>query len=250
MTSSKLMIRKWSLYTLSFSGYELTPQPIATMDEVRPPNYSWHNYPYQEDVQNAYRRLASFVESEGPFDAVWGFSQGGAMAALLLLMHQKSHPGDHNWPFKMAVFTSTFLPYRLDSGSITWDVTEKNQLQGLYQPGEFDASGGKQDIDWTQDARTMLDYHMIKRVQEQLDFPVRLLLKYRSQDVPAKLTLPSVHVRGVKDPYFFVDDAVSELFDPETVSKMTHRGGHHFPRFSDELVRFAELIIETASTLT
>lgn len=250
MNSSKLMIRKLPLAAVSPSGHELTSQSIATMDQVRPPNHSWYNYPYPEDVQNAYRRLASFVDSEGPFDGVWGFSQGGAMAALLLLMHQKANPGGHNWPFKMAIFTSTFLPYRIDSGSITWDLTEKDQLQASYQPGEFDASGGKQDVDWTQDARTILDYLMIKRVQEDFDFPVRLLLKYLPKDVPDKLDLPSVHVRGLKDPYFFVDDAVSELFDSETAKRMTHRGGHHFPRFSDELVHLAELIIETASTIT
>ena len=250
MKSSKLMFRKFGSRRSVLFGYGLNLHPIATMDQVPPPNYSWHNFPYPEDVQNAYRRLLSYVESEGPFDAVWGFSQGGAMAALLLLMHQTSNPGAHDWPFKMAIFNSTFLPYRIDSGSITWDLTEKGQLQATYRPGEFDASDGKRDVDWVQDSRTLLDYHMIKRVQEQLDFPVRLLLKYRPQDVTDKLTLPSVHIRGIKDPYFFVDDAVSQLFDTETAMKMVHRGGHHFPRYSDELVQFAELIIETVSTLT
>lgn len=148
----------------------------------------------------------------------------------------------------MVIYNSTFLPYYLDSGSITWDVNEKEQLYGTYEPGAFDASFGRKDTDWKQNQRTGWDYLVLKRMQTELSFPVRLLLKYMPQDVPEKLNVPSVHVRGVKDHYFFVDDAVSELFDPTTAKKMTHRGGHHFPRFQDELIRFAELIIETAAS--
>lgn len=173
------------------------------------------------------------------------------MATLLLLEHQRANPGTHDWPFKMIIYNSTFLPYRLDSGSITWEKTGKGQLQATYQPGEFDASFGKENIDWKQDERAVYDYQVLqsKRVQDEGPFPVDLLLKYRPQDVPDKLTVPSVHVRGVKDDYFFVDDSVYELFDPATAKKMTHRGGHHFPRFPDELVHFAELIVETAGSL-
>ncbi|KAJ5287129.1 hypothetical protein N7478_002815 [Penicillium angulare] len=220
---------------------------IPTMDQIPPPNYSWHNYPYPQDVHNAHERIVSFVESEGPFDGIWGFSQGGAMAALMLLMHQKLNPDGQDWPFKMAIFNSAFLPYRLDSGLITWDVKQKDELQGTYEPGEFDASGGR-EVDWMKDPHTTLDYLMIKRVQQDFKFPAQLLLKYQPEDVPENLTIPSVHVWGVKDEYFFVDDSLSKMFGPDA-SKMTHRGGHHFPRFPDELVHFAELIIETASTL-
>lgn len=217
------------------------------MDQIPPPNFSWHNYPFPEDVEAAYKRLKAFIDVEGPFDGIWGFSQGGSLAALLLLIHQELNPGYSNWPFKMALFTSTFLPYRLDSGVITWDLTENDQLQATYQPGAFDASEGRKDIDWTQDPRTILDWGLMRRVQEQFDFPARLLLKYRPQDISEKIDLPSVHVRGLKDPYFFVDDGVSELFDPNTTSKMTHRGGHDFPGYPDEIVHLAELIIETAA---
>lgn len=151
----------------------------------------------------------------------------------------------------MIIYNSAFLPYRLDSGSVTWDKAEKGQLQAIYHPGEFDATFGKKDIDWKQDERAVYDYQVLtsKRVQDEGPFPVNLLLKYRPQDVPDKLTVPSVHVRGVKDDYFFVDDSVYELFDSTTAKKMTHRGAHHFPRFPDELVHFAELIVETAASI-
>ncbi|KAM0517320.1 hypothetical protein ACHAPE_004850 [Trichoderma viride] len=233
------------------AGMEPSKLVLPNLDQVPLPNSCWWNYPFSEDIQNALDRLVSFIDSEGPFDGLWGFSQGAAMATLLLLEHQRANPGTHDWPFKMIIYNSTFLPYRLDSGSITWEKTGKGQLQATYQPGEFDASFGKEDIDWKQDERAIYDYQVLqsKRVQDEGPFPVNLLLKYRPQDVSDKLTVPSVHVRGVKDDYFFVDDSVSELFDPTTAKKMKHRGGHHFPRFPDELVHFAELIVETAASL-
>jgi hypothetical protein len=249
MEPSKLVFRKSFLNAYSLFGHELTPQYLANLDQVPSPNYCWYDYASPEDVQNALNRLISFIDSEGPFDGLWGFSQGAAMATLLLLEHQKANPGAHDWPFKMIIYNSTFLPYRLDSGSVTWERTEKDQLQATYQPGEFDASFGKKDANWKQDERTVWDYQVLKRMQDEGPPLCQLLLKYRSQDVPDKLTVPSVHVRGVKDDYVFVDDSVSELFDPTTAKKMTHRGGHHFPRFPDELVHFAELIIETAASL-
>ena len=169
------------------------------------------------------------------------------MAAFLLLLHQ-AEIGDTSYPFKMAIFTSAFLPHRFDSGLITWDLMEGSQLIPTYKPGEYDPSGGK-EIDWTTDAHSSIEYDMIKAAKDKMTFPVQFLLKYRPSDIQKKIALPSVHVRGVKDHYHFVDDSISELFDPETSRKMSHRGGHHFPRSSEEIVHFAELIIETVCTL-
>ncbi|KAK2678808.1 Serine hydrolase FSH [Fusarium oxysporum f. sp. vasinfectum] len=203
--------------------------------------------PYPEDIEEAYERLAAYVESEGPFDGVWGFSQGGSMAALLLLMHQAEHP-DTPYPFKMAIFTSAFLPHSFDNGVISWDLTEKNTLEPTYLPGRIDVSHGKK-LDWKKDLHTSIEYNMINAVKDELDFPVDLLLRWRPSDIPEKIPVPSVHVRGLKDHYSFVDESVYELFDPEMARKMTHRGGHNFPRYNEELVHFAELIIETVVSL-
>ncbi|KAH8738437.1 serine hydrolase FSH [Ilyonectria robusta] len=234
-------------YEFLEAGMEPSELMLPTLSQVPEPNYSWYNFPYPEDVERAYERLTSFIEAEGPFDGVWGFSQGGSMAALLLLMHQAENGGT-SYPFKLAIFTSAFLPHRFDSGFITWDLTEKNQPTPTYEPGVYDASRGE-DVDWTRDPHTSIEYDMIKAVQDKMTFPVQFLPKYRPSGIQKKIALPSVHVRGVKDHYEFVDDSVWELFDPETSRKMTHRGGHHFPRFSEELVDFAELIIETVCTL-
>ncbi|EWY99975.1 hypothetical protein FOYG_03900 [Fusarium oxysporum NRRL 32931] len=234
-------------YEFLEAGMEPTDLMLPNLKQVPKPNYSWYNFPYPEDVEEAYERLAAYVESEGPFDGVWGFSQGGSMAALLLLMHQAEHP-DTPYPFKMAIFTSAFLPHSFDNGVISWDLTEKNTLEPTYLPGRIDVSHGKK-LDWKKDLHTSIEYDMINAVKDELDFPVDLLLRWRPSDIPEKIPVPSVHVRGLKDHYSFVDESVYELFDPEMARKMTHRGGHNFPRYNEELVHFAELIIETVVSL-
>ncbi|KAF5021540.1 hypothetical protein F66182_6422 [Fusarium sp. NRRL 66182] len=223
MEPSNLMLRKSPLECTHSQPCRVN-KSAATLNQVPRPNYSWYNFPYPEHVDEAYQRLASYVETEGPFDGIWGFSQGGSMAALLLLMPQSEKPNTP-CPFKMAIFTSAFLPHSLDSGVINWDLGEKNTLTPTYKPGAYDVTRGKR-VDWKHDPHASTDYDLINAVKGDLVFPVELLLRWRPSDVPDKITVPSVHVR---DHYHLVDDSVSQLFDSETARKMVHRGGHHFP---------------------
>ncbi|KAK4704176.1 hypothetical protein P7C70_g2038, partial [Phenoliferia sp. Uapishka_3] len=63
--------------------------------------------------------LRNIMEKEGPFDGVWGFSQGGAMAGILTLLveNPQLHPifakEGANWPppqFKFAILGAGFEP--------------------------------------------------------------------------------------------------------------------------------------------
>ncbi|ORY79754.1 serine hydrolase-domain-containing protein [Leucosporidium creatinivorum] len=67
-------------------------------------------------------RLRMILETQGPFDAIWGFSQGAATASLIvgLLEGPHRHPvfaaparEGYSWPpppFKFAIFNSGFFP--------------------------------------------------------------------------------------------------------------------------------------------
>ena len=75
------------------------------------------HFPLLDDLV-AYFRL--IMETQGPFDAVFGFSQGAAAVALLLALVDRpaqhpefSRPGDRNGPpvpFKFSILVSGFLP--------------------------------------------------------------------------------------------------------------------------------------------
>lgn len=51
--------------------------------------------------------LDSFIDAEGPFDAVMAFSQGAGLAATLMLRHSRQNSAS---PFKLAIFFSGGVP--------------------------------------------------------------------------------------------------------------------------------------------
>ncbi|RMD42203.1 hypothetical protein DV735_g2934, partial [Chaetothyriales sp. CBS 134920] len=74
------------------------------------PYYAFYPVPTAIDVELAHQYVAEIMEDEGPFDAVMGFSQGAALAASILLRHEKEKPLEAS-PFRFAVFICGSLPY-------------------------------------------------------------------------------------------------------------------------------------------
>ncbi|RYP75272.1 hypothetical protein DL771_002492 [Monosporascus sp. 5C6A] len=164
---------------------------------------------------------------------------------MALLMSQ-TQTGGSSLPFNMAIFVSAFLPHSLDCGTITWTrSTVDNKLLGTHIHGR---SCGTlcDEHGWEVDSRTSTEFEMVTAHQDTLDFPVELMLRYSPDTDKTQINIPSVHVRGRKEPYDFVNDRMMRFFDAATSREMTHRGGHHFPRFHEELVEFAEMVIEAA----
>lgn len=56
--------------------------------------------------------LDDYVAQEGSFDGVIGFSQGAALAAMLIIRRQNSANGDSDNPFRFAVFICSAVPHR------------------------------------------------------------------------------------------------------------------------------------------
>ena len=166
------------------------------------------------------------------------------MAILALLMSQ-AQLGGSSLPFKMAIFVSAFLPHSLGCGTITWirsNVDDK--LLATHTHGSDCRILCGKHVNWEADSRTSTEYEMVMAHQDTLAFPIQLLLRYSPDTDKTLINIPSVHVRGCKEPYSFVDARMMRFFDPATLREMTHRGGHHFPRFDEELVEFAEMVID------
>jgi predicted esterase len=58
--------------------------------------------------------MEEIIEDEGPFDGIIGFSQGAAVAARLILLHQARDPLGPQ-PFKVAVFLCAASLFYADS---------------------------------------------------------------------------------------------------------------------------------------
>ncbi|KAJ5729752.1 uncharacterized protein N7483_004260 [Penicillium malachiteum] len=61
-------------------------------------------------VGEAIEHTQRFIEEQGPFDAVMGFSQGAALAAAMIIEHAKTHPGQPPL-FRAAVFLCGASPW-------------------------------------------------------------------------------------------------------------------------------------------
>ncbi|KAJ5699006.1 Serine hydrolase FSH [Penicillium macrosclerotiorum] len=62
------------------------------------------------DVLEAFEHVQRIIDTEGPFDAVIGFSQGAALASAMLVHHTKTNPAAPP-PFRVAVFLCGGRPW-------------------------------------------------------------------------------------------------------------------------------------------
>ena len=85
--------------------------------------YACYNLPVREDIERALDNIIEFIQEEGPFDGVIGFSQGGLVASALLL-RDAARPEGPQLPFQMAVLVSAFTPHNVDSQSIEWNLND------------------------------------------------------------------------------------------------------------------------------
>ncbi|KAM0755603.1 hypothetical protein T439DRAFT_320307 [Meredithblackwellia eburnea MCA 4105] len=116
-----------NLPTTSSADFDSTADSTSANPADQPRTW-WFAEP-REDGFSHFKRfdetlvyLRDIMEKQGPFDGVWGFSQGGAMAAILTLLVENPalHPvfaapssTSSTWPppqFKFSVLAAGFLP--------------------------------------------------------------------------------------------------------------------------------------------
>ncbi|TMW60241.1 hypothetical protein Poli38472_000283 [Pythium oligandrum] len=109
-------------------------------DEVR--QFSWCNFRRDEvtgkfelfDVDETIEYLAQVVREQGPFDGVFGFSQGGVMASMLLQLQQSKKP-DLPFNFSFGIFVAAAC---VDDPRYVF-TTEQLGFPSLHMIGETDA---------------------------------------------------------------------------------------------------------------
>ncbi|KAG6586664.1 Serine hydrolase (FSH1) [Phytophthora cinnamomi] len=117
-----------------------TPEEQAKIAEAEP-TYKWWDFEIDEEtgkhtygrVDEAVDYLAEFVKREGPFDGIFGFSQGGMMASLLL-QRQFADPNNSPFKFKFAIFVAS-----CDLGDPEYKSEQKVDVPSIHIMGETDA---------------------------------------------------------------------------------------------------------------
>ncbi|KAL7621660.1 hypothetical protein AAE478_008987 [Parahypoxylon ruwenzoriense] len=182
------------------------------------PFYCYYDKPVLERLQAAYNLIQEVIDDEGPFYGVVGFSQGSALAASLILHHQRTQPYAPDL-FKIAIFTCASLPFDSASESrkdkyhtIICEKTGGVRVRDLL-PGE------------TVEASRANGFITAPAVSETV------LRRYHPEREEARIRTPSVHIMGTNDLFLPQSRALAELCSPP-VDVVTHDLGHQLPRDS------------------
>lgn len=207
--------------------------PAPGIDAFFPgPYFCFYELPTLEEVQDAHDLITETIEEEGPFDAVIGFSQGGALASSYILSDLLSATPRN--PFKCAIFFCSSMPFDLTSRPFC-----------VYQDGTSRYADTKEPIP---------DFDVIDSVPEALgsngwsglqseDTP--LLHRYSSSlanPEQAKITIPTAHIVGASDIYRGQSDKLHDLCVSQGRYYLEHRGGHEIPTDRHTTSKMAALI--------
>ncbi|KAL2203579.1 hypothetical protein CC79DRAFT_1388158 [Sarocladium strictum] len=212
------------------------------------PFYSYVSGYTTAEMVDALEDVDHFIEQNGPFDGILGFSQGASIAIAYILQHQLRKPGVQ-LPFNFAVLFSSVGACSADDScnrqiveKFLFDTDEKSRKQFPY--GGFETMGAEE--------RTFAEYlatcHLaiktigISRPTIHLDF----LDNRKAESVPRllhprlnkeRVGIPTVHVTGRKDLESMVNQSliVQGLCDETILRAHRHTGGHALPSKKQEI---------------
>lgn len=177
------------------------------------------------------------MEEEGPFDGVLGFSQGAALAASLILEHQKTEREDL---FRFAVFAGASLPFNRDNadGLRHWKAA-LNGKESAYVAefaGEIDTLDPK-GFPPLEDLRTN-----------------GILSRYHPDKEPIhRIQIPTLHILGSQDRYYLQSKVLVRLCATVDCTTIEHDEDHRMPRSTrvqDKVARTIQRMIDRAAFRT
>ncbi|KAK4224176.1 serine hydrolase FSH [Podospora fimiseda] len=192
-----------------------------------------HTEGYSPDqMAEAHDYLETTIDELGPFDGVFGFSQGGALA--ISYMHRKQ-VRDKIRPFKFALIMSSVIPCSADPGDCLCAIRRQDRnFTELLEKTVVEARKNKAllpDIDLRVYDRDCIDEREAPRLMHGL------LLK-------EKIRTPTVHVTGRKDFVFMraMSDAAREVCEVKMLKSLEHGGGHQPPQRAGEVKAVARAV--------
>ncbi|KAI2628549.1 inducible nitrate reductase 2 [Hypoxylon sp. NC1633] len=223
------------------------------------PFYSYTTGYSTAEVSEAMEDLDQFIEDNGPFDGVFGFSQGASMAATYLLDHYAREP-EAQPPFDFAVLFSSvaaFSPDETCCGSVIADLMEQDYPAVQTFPDAVFSKLSKL-------GRLFAEYLALTfTVAKQIgavspDQDIAFFKQRNMQDVPRvlhpsltedRIKVPTVHVIGKADLPAMVAQSrlVSGLCDQSLARVHYHSGGHGIPAKRTDVKPLLEMI-EWATT--
>lgn len=190
--------------------------PAAVPSFFQGPFYCYYSKPTAENLQAAYDLVHELIEEEGPFHGVFGFSQGGALAASLLLHHRKVAPHAPDL-FNLAVFTCASLPFDPDT------ETQPHKYNTI-----IDAKTGAVEIhDWV--PGDIVEPSEINGFLVPSEPDDVILRRYHPERESTRIPIPTVHIMGQYDPFLPQEQALADLCGEDKFIVL-HDKDHQLPR--------------------
>lgn len=188
------------------------------VDGVFPgPFYCYYSKPTQEQLEAAYNLIHEVIDEDGPFDGVFGFSQGGALAASMLLQHAKTSPHAPE-PFKLVIFTCASLPFDYD--------TEKRIHK--YNTSICPNTGHVKVRDWM--SGEVIEASAVNGFISPLQENETSLQRYHPEREKVRIDVPTLHIMGRLDPFVPQSHLLADLCTTKERSIIIHDLGHKLPR--------------------
>ncbi|PWY90344.1 hypothetical protein BO94DRAFT_623146 [Aspergillus sclerotioniger CBS 115572] len=205
-----------SRYEFVFIQGEFPSDPGLGVDGMYPgPYYSPFDLPTKDQLSDAHALIDEAWESDGPFDGLVGFSQGGSTMASYLLQPETARK-----PFKCAVFFCSNLPF--DPMSSPWKFVDKDHFVDATTGEEISADDLMRSIPEVK----LFDTSRYPTLRDEL-----LLRRYTvGQGDTIQIDLPTVHVYASNDSWYYEQCIATEKLCQE-VNRETvlHKGGHSVP---------------------
>lgn len=230
-----------------------------------------------ETIESTHEWLSDIIAQRGPYDLVLTFSQGAALAAGMLLVHEmesqaRSHfpeaetetrhghadKSTRKPPFKSAIFICGGAPLALleHVGYIIHAATKERDLASrvaLSSMADSAAILSRGSARWTANGLDMTfpsttasspyNYNQLSNGSLQLTFNKEDEIRREiSRRGGVKISIPTVHIYGERDPRYIAGIQLSEVCEKTRRKVYNHGGGHEIPRFEAVSGAIADLV--------
>lgn len=216
------------------------------------PYLCYYHLPTTTHVADAHDLVLDFIEDEGPFDGVIGFSQGAALASSLMLQRAKDPSAEPL--FQLAIFLCASLPFDLDAPPVLVRKAPGGRLRFLDSaPSSPESSDSESDTETeipqsSAGAQSVIQEFHAQGFSGRLEDGMHMLRRFHpgNQRLGRKLHMgvPTVNIVGKKDPYFQQGMWLAELGGVWGSVTVDHGGGHEVVREAGAVRKMSRAVEE------
>lgn len=217
---------------------------------TKPSTHTWWREWTPSDIQDSCIRVVDYARKNGPYDAICCFSQGCHLVAATALHHamESATSSIEALPFRSAIFICGGMPLPALEGlglEVPLRAYEINRLTSalLAETNEKLKKTAATDRKHIRAGVDLWDADDERHVHDPTVRPSRFDvfgLDFRQFPPHARITIPTAHIYGAKDPKWHSSVQLAEFCDDRT--EYDHKGGHDIPRSNEVSNRIADIV--------